>query len=95
MNFIDYKSALFSNLNDSTEVIFTAEMPTFINSINICNLVNENIRINLQIVRLLNVTEPKSIYLIKNILIQTNESLNIVSFKDLEISSSLSKFLRE
>ncbi len=83
MNFIDYKTLPFNNLSDSTEVLLSAEMSTWVNAVNICNLSDDNIRLNLQFVRSLNVDEPTYTPIRQNVLIQKNESLDLI--KDLKI----------
>lgn len=82
--FVDYKSLIFSDLVDKKTVLLSVERPTFLNAINVCNTSKENIRINLQIVRLL--VDPKQEnYLVKNVLIQPNESHNLMSLGNLEV----------
>lgn len=84
MFFIDYKSLIFSNLANEKTVLLSVEKPTFLNAVNICNVSEDNIRINLQIVRLF--IEPKEeSFLIKNILIQPNETNNLLALGNLEV----------
>lgn len=48
--FVERKPLLFSNLSNSKEIIFSAEKPAIIKHIVICNRVNIEIRINLEMV---------------------------------------------
>ncbi len=84
MNFIEYESLIFANLADQKTVLLSVEKPTFLNAVNICNTSEANIRINLQIVRLLENPKQEN-YLVKNVLIQPNESHNLMSLGNLEV----------
>ncbi len=84
MNFVEYKSLIFANLADQKTVLLSLEKTIFLNSVNICNTSEDNIRINLQIVRLLEDPTQEN-FLIKNVLIQPNESLNLISLGGLEV----------
>ena len=84
MNFISYQTLLYEGLAELATPILSPEKTCFLNGVNICNLTNSNIRINLKIVRLLS-NPIKENYIIKNVLIQPNESKNLVSLGNLEI----------
>lgn len=84
MKFVDYQSLIFSNLADQKTVLLSVEKLTFLNAVNICNTSEENIRINLQIVRLLSSPKQEN-FLVKNVLIQPNESHNLISLGNLEV----------
>lgn len=84
MNFISYETLLFSKLADKKTPILSPEKTCFINGVNICNLTNSNIRINLKISRLLSNPTIEN-YIVKDVLIQPNESKNLLSLGSLEI----------
>jgi|TARA_R110000744_G_scaffold94223_2_gene181937 hypothetical protein len=84
MNFIEYESLIFANLADQKTVLLSVEKSTFLNAVNICNTSETNIRINLQIVRLLENPKQEN-FLVKNVLIQPNESHNLMSLGNLEV----------
>jgi len=84
MNFVNYESLLFANLADQKSVLLSVEKPTFLNAVNICNITDSNIRINLQIIRLL-VSPSIENFLVRNVLIPSNESRNLISLGDLEV----------
>ena len=84
MNFISYETLLFSKLADEKTAILSAEKTCYLNGVNISNATNANIRINLQIIRLL-VTPVVESYLVKNLLIQPNQSLNLMSLGNLKV----------
>lgn len=84
MQFINYESLIFDQLADQKTVLLSVEKPTFLNAVNICNISEDNIRMNLQIVRLL--TNPKQeSFLVRNVLIQPNESYNLIALGNLEV----------
>lgn len=84
MNFISYESELFTKLADKKTPILSSEKTCVLNGVNICNLTNSNIRINLKIIRLL--SDPSiETYIVKDVLIQPNESKNLLSLGSLEI----------
>ena len=76
MNFVNYKTSLFTGLSDNKEVLISAENTLIINGINICNKTNENIGINLELVRL-GLKEQRN-FIVNNKLITGNESLNLM-----------------
>lgn len=76
MNFVNYKTSLFSGLSDNKEVLISAENVSIINAVNICNKTDQNIGINLQLVRLN--FEEQNCFLVNNKLIAGNESLNLL-----------------
>ena len=84
MHFTSYESLIFANLADQKTVLLSVEKPTFLNAVNICNTSEENIRINIQIVRLLSDPKQKS-FLVRNVLIQPNESHNLIALGNLEV----------
>lgn len=84
MQFVSYESLIFDQLADQKTVLLSVEKPTFLNAVNICIISEDNIRINLQIVRLL--TNPKQEnFLVRNVLIQPNESHNLIALGNLEV----------
>lgn len=80
--FIEYKTLSFAQVADQQDILLTAEKTIFLTAVNVCNISQENIRIFLQIEKPLNVPIVKN-YLISSLLIQPNESLNLLS--DLEV----------
>lgn len=76
--FIEYKTLSFAEVADQQDILLTAEKTIFLNAVNICNISQENIRIFLQIEKPLSVPVIKN-YLISNLLIQPNESLNLLT----------------
>jgi len=84
MQFINYQSLIFAGLADQKTVLLSVEKPTFLNAVNICNTSSDNIRINLQIVRLL-ISPKQENFLVRNVLIQPNESNNLISLGNLEV----------
>lgn len=84
MNFISYQSLIFANLADQKTVLLSVEKPVFLNAVNICNISEINIRINLQIVRLL-VSPQQENFLVKNVLLQPNETHNLMSLGNLDV----------
>lgn len=84
MNFVNYESLLFANLADQKTALLSAEKPIFLNAVNICNVSSINIRINLQIVRLLASPVIEN-FLVHNVLLQPNESINLISLGSLEV----------
>ena len=84
MNFVSYKSLLYEKLADQKTVLLSAEKSIFLNAVNICNISDINIRLNLQIVRLLE--DPiKESFLVQNVIIQPNESKNLMHLGNLEV----------
>jgi len=84
MNFVNYESLLFANLADQKTALLSAEKPIFLNAVNICNVSSVNIRINLQLVRLLASPVIEN-FLVHNVLVQPNESINLISLGRLEV----------
>ena len=84
MHFLNYKTLIFTNLADQKTILLNVEKSVFLNAVNICNVSEENIRINLQIVRNIN-NEKQENYLVKNVLLQPNESHNLMSLGSLEV----------
>lgn len=84
MNFISYETLLFTNLADEKTAILSPEKTCRLDGVNVSNATSANIRINLQIIRLLTTPIVES-YLIRNVLIQPNQSLNLLSLGKLEV----------
>jgi hypothetical protein len=85
MNFLEPSRLLYSNLSDQNTVLLSAEEYTiFLHAINVCNTSNDNIRINLQISSLFDTPIEES-YLVKDVLIQPNESHNLLSLGGLQV----------
>lgn len=84
MNFIGYKTIPFNNLADSKTILLSAEKTLFLNGVNICNRTNDNIRINLKLVRLLSDPTIEN-FIVNNVLLQPNQSCNLLSLGSLQI----------
>ena len=82
MNFITYDNLIFYKLSVADTVLLTAEKPTWIESISICNLSADNsgIRINLKHNKLLDLNSPKEVERIKSLLIEKNESKDLIVY---------------
>lgn len=78
MNFIQKKRRLFNNLSDSPEPLLTAELPTTIYSIILCNRSKANMRVNLQ-TRAPLTDPPEQAFILEYVLIEPNVSVNLVS----------------
>jgi hypothetical protein len=84
MNFVSYETLLYAALKNLKTPILSLEKTCFLNAVNICNVTNTNIRINLKIIRLLANPTVEN-YIVKDVLIQPNESKNLLSLGNLEI----------
>ena len=82
MNFITYDNLIFSKLAEVETVLMTAEKDTWIESISICNLSDDpsGIRLNLKINKLLNVTKPKEAFKVRHLLIDKNQSKDLLVY---------------
>lgn len=76
MNYIKYRNVPFSNLADIKTVLLSAENTCIVDSVNVCNMTNENISMNIELVRLANGEEIRS-RMINHELIAGNKSLNV------------------
>lgn len=87
MNFIKYDKLVFSKLSLLETVLITAEKPTWVECISVCNLSDDNtgIRVNLKIIKLLDLMKPKEAFKIKNLLIIKNQTKNLVSYLENKI----------
>jgi hypothetical protein len=82
MNFIHYDNLIFSKLSEVETVIITAEKATWIESISVCNLSDavSGIRLNLKIIKSLNVVNPKIAFRIRHFLIDKNQSKDLIIY---------------
>ena len=76
MNFVNYKTSLFTSLSSNEKVLISAKNTLIINGVNICNKTDQHIGINLELERL--GSEKQNCFLINNKLIAGNESLNLL-----------------
>lgn len=82
--FVTYDRLLFSNLSDERSVLYSAERDTIIAGVIICSRSEDNnasMRINLQTIALLEDPVQQAFY-VHNVLIQKNESMNLLALKD-------------
>tara|TARA_R110000868_G_scaffold13973_2_gene65279 strand:- start:200 stop:568 length:369 start_codon:yes stop_codon:yes gene_type:complete len=85
MYFLEPSRLLYSSLSDQDTTILTAEGKTiFLHAVNICNTSDDNIRMNLKMTNIINVPIEES-YLVKDVLLQPNESHNLMSLGNLEV----------
>ena len=85
MHFLEPSRLLYSNLSDQNTVVLNAEdKMIFLHAVNVCNTSDENIRINLQMTSLLTTPIEES-FLIKDVLIQPNESHNLLALGNLQV----------
>lgn len=82
MNFITYDNLPFSKLSEVETVLMTAEKPTWVESISICNLLDDasGIRLNLKTIKLLNVPKPVEVLRVRNLLIDKNQSKDLIVY---------------
>jgi len=78
MNFIKPIRLLFNNLTDSKTAIFSSEGNVVIKSIRCCNRSGVSIRLNLQVVALLEHPVQEA-YIAENLLILPNQSTDLLS----------------
>lgn len=92
MNFIQKKRILLNNLSDNaSQPVFTATLPTTVYSIILCNRSKTNMRINLE--QATSLVDPIEIpleqaFILENVLIETNVSVNLVNLIKAEGSNS-------
>lgn len=82
MNFIHYDNLIFSKLSETETVLITAERGTWIESISICNL-SDNVsgtRLNLKLIKSLKVITPKEAFKIRHLLIDKNQSKDLIVY---------------
>jgi len=82
MNFITYDNLIFPKLSEVETVLMTAEKGTWVESISICNLSDDTsgIRVNLKQNKLLNVTKPVEALRVRNLLIDKNQSKDLIVY---------------
>jgi hypothetical protein len=85
MSFVTPDSSLFSGLSDSTAVLHTADGGTYIHSVIIYNRTDKEIRVNLKVVRTLNVPEPIEVFTFGNVILRKNETVDLISLKDITL----------
>lgn len=79
-SFIDYQSVALSSLKNVQEPLVTMSSVTLVRSVNICNVSELNIRIFLAHLR-----DDVFVYLVHNLLITSNSSLNLLSSGGLDV----------
>lgn len=77
MNFINPIRLLFNNLSDSKTALFTSEGNVVIKSIRCCNKSGRNIRLNLQVIALLE-NPIQEAFIIQNLLILPNQTTDLL-----------------
>ena len=77
MNFIKPIRLLFNNLSDSRTALFSAEGNVVIKSIRCCNKSGRNIRLNLQVIALLE-NPIQEAFIIQNLLILPNQTTDLL-----------------
>lgn len=78
MNFIKPIRLLFTNLSDSKTAIFNSESNVVIKSIRCCNRSGRNIRLNLQVIALLE--DPiQEAFIQENLLVLPNQTTDLLS----------------
>ena len=77
MNFIKPIRLLFNNLSDSKTALFSAEGNVVIKSIRCCNKSGRNIRLNLQVIALLE-NPIQEAFIIQNLLILPNQTTDLL-----------------
>ena len=85
MHFLEPSRLLYSNLSDQKIVLLSTEKETiFLHAVNVCNISDENIRISLQMTSKLDESVEES-YLVKDVLMQPNESHNLMALGNLAV----------
>tara|TARA_B110000908_G_C10267055_1_gene465268 strand:- start:4406 stop:4774 length:369 start_codon:yes stop_codon:yes gene_type:complete len=85
MYFLEPSRLLYSSLSDQKTVVLSTEKETiFLHAVNVCNMSDDNIRISLQMTSIINTPIEES-YLVKDVLLQPNESHNLMSLGNLEV----------
>lgn len=82
MNFIRYDNLIFYKLASAETVLIRATKSTWIESISVCNLA-DNVsgnRLSLKITKTLNVTTPKTVFKISKLLIDKNQSKDLIVY---------------
>ncbi len=78
MNFIKPIRLLFTNLSDSKTAIFNSESNVVIKSIRCCNRSGRNIRLNLQVIALLE--DPvQEAFIAENLLVLPNQTTDLLA----------------
>jgi hypothetical protein len=82
MNFIHYDNLIFSKLSEIETVLITAEKGTWVESISICNLSDNvsGIRLNLKIIKALEVSSLKEAFRVRHLLIDKNQSKDLIVY---------------
>lgn len=82
MSFIKYDNLPFPKLSEVATILITAEKPTWVEKISICNLSDDNtgIRLNLKLIKALDVVKPIEVFRVKNLLIDKNQSKDLIIY---------------
>lgn len=82
MNFIKYDNLHFSKLSETQTVLITAEKPTWIEAVSICNLSDSTsgIRLNLKTIKSIGVIKPIEVLRVNNLLIDKNQSKDLIVY---------------
>lgn len=78
MNFIKPIRLLFNNLSDSKTALFSSEGNVVIKSIRCCNRSGRNIRLNLQVIALLE-SPIQEAFIAENLLILANQTTDLLA----------------
>lgn len=78
MNFIKPIRLLFNNLSDSKTALFSCEGNVVIKSIRCCNRSGRNIRLNLQVIALLE-SPIQEAFIVENLLILANQTTDLLA----------------
>lgn len=78
MNFIKPIRLLFNNLSDSKTALFSCEGNAVIKSIRCCNRSGRNIRLNLQVIALLE-SPIQEAFIVENLLILANQTTDLLA----------------
>ena len=78
MNFIKPIRLLFNNLSDSKTALFSSEGNVVIKSIRCCNRSGRNIRLNLQVIALLE-SPIQEAFIVENLLILANQTTDLLA----------------
>jgi len=78
MNFVKPIRLLFNNLSDSKTALFSAEGNVVIKSIRCCNRSGRNIRLNLQVIALLE-SPIQEAFIVKDLLILPNQTTDLLA----------------
>ena len=78
MNFINPIRLLFNNLSDSKTALFNSEGNVVIKSIRCCNRSGRNIRLNLQVIALLE-SPIQEAFIVENLLILANQTTDLLA----------------